>query len=141
MGRITKKLLLCLVTAASMTVPCSAYADGDEPEPAPEITEEDTEETAAAEEKAKRSEAVEKAELSQEDAEKYLKKIGSAEGFDVYFKGKDFDDELWEKAGGKPKSKKDYTEEQQLLADKIAELKKLGELVIIDTKTGEAAAS
>ncbi|WP_028519377.1 DUF5696 domain-containing protein [Ruminococcus flavefaciens] len=141
MGRITKKLLLCLVTAASMTVPCSAYADGDEPEPAPEITEEDAEETAAAEEKAKRSEAVEKAELSQEDAEKYLKKIGSAEGFDVYCKDKDFDDELWEKAGGKPKSKKDYTEEQQLLADKIAELKKLGELVIIDTKTGEAAAS
>ena len=46
-----------------------------------------------------------------------------------------------EKAGGKPKSKKDYTEEQQLLADKIAELKKLGELVIIDTKTGKAAAS
>ena len=141
MGRIGKKLLLCLLAAAVMTVPCSAYADGEEAEPAPELTEEDTEETAAAEEKAKRSEAVEKAELSQEDAEQYLKKIGSADGFDVYYKDKDFDDELWEKAGGKPKSKKDYTEEQQLLADKIAELKKLGELVIIDTKTGKAAAS
>ena len=141
MGRIGKKLLLCLLAAAVMTVPCSAYADGEEAEPAPELTEEDTEEAAAAEEKAKRSEAVEKAELSQEDAEQYLKKIGSADGFDVYYKDKDFDDELWEKAGGKPKSKKDYTEEQQLLADKIAELKKLGELVIIDTKTGKAAAS
>ena len=141
MEMIPKKILLCLLAAAVMTVPCSAYADGEDNETAPELTEEDTEETAAAEEKAKRSEAVEKAELSREDAEQYLKKIGSADGFDVYFKDKDFDDELWEKAGGKPKSKKEYTEEQQLLSDKIAELKKLGELVIIDTKTGRAAAS
>lgn len=96
---------------------------------------------ASAAERSKRSETAEKAELSAADAQELLKKLGSAEGLDVYYKDKDLSDELWEKAGGKPASKKDYTDEQKALADKIEKLKKLGELVAIDTKTGTAAAS
>ncbi|EWM52783.1 DUF5696 domain-containing protein [Ruminococcus flavefaciens] len=137
MSRSIKQLLLCLAAAAAMTVSGTVYAE--------DTTENTAADTAAEEEKpaekAKRTETKEKAELSAEDAEKYLDKIGSADGFDVYHKDKDFDDALWEKAGGKPENKKDYTEEQQLLADKITSLKKLGELVIIDKKTGNAAAS
>ena len=137
MSRRIKQLLLCLAAAAAMTVSGTVYAE--------DTTENTAADTAAEEEKpaekAKRTETKEKAELSAEDAEKYLDKIGSADGFDVYHKDKDFDDALWEKAGGKHAKKKDYTEEQQLLADKIASLKKLGELVIIDKKTGNAAAS
>ena len=133
-----KKLLLCLLAVFSMTVTGSVYAeDKAEDTAAVELEQE----VSAEPEKAKRSETVEKAELSAEDAEEYLEKIGSADGYDVYFKDDDFDDKLWEAAGGKPASKKEYTDEQQLLADKIAELKKLGGLVAIDTKTGKAAAS
>ena len=137
MGKRFIKIALCIAAVSAVTVSGRVYADTEESG----ITSETSAETVDAEQKAKRTEAVEKAELSAEDAEKYLKKIGSDEGYDVYFKAKDFDDALWEKTGGKPKSKKEYTEEQQLLADKIAELKKLGDLVIIDTRTGEAAAS
>lgn len=133
-----KKILLCLLAVSSVTVSGRTFAADDEGEVSVEVGEADTEE---APEKAKRAETVEKAELSEEDAEKYLEKIGSADGYDVYHKDKDFDDVLWESVGGKPKSKKDYTDEQKLLADKIDELKKLGELVIIDSKNGHAAAS
>ena len=139
MGRISKRLLLCLLAVSSLTVSGSVYAEETSSEaatPAAEAADESAEP-----EKAKRYEAEEKAKLSAADAEKYLKKIGFADGFDVYVKEDKFEDKLWEAAGGKPKSKKDYTEEQQLLADKIAELKKLGELVIIDKKTSRAAAS
>ena len=134
-----RTVLLCLLAAASMTVSGSVRADSEdvavqESGSAKADGEGDTE-------RAKRQETVEKAELSADDAEKYLKKIGSCDGYDVYFKSGDFDDELWEAAGGKPQSKKDYNAEQQLIADKISELKKLGELVIIDSRSGKAAAS
>jgi hypothetical protein len=139
MGMKLKRLLLCLLVVASMTVSGSVYADG-ENNTADNVT---AAETAAEDgsESSKRSETVEKAELTAADAEKYLRKIGSCDGYDVYFKEKDFDDKMWESAGGKPKSKKDYTDEQQLISDKINELKKLGELVIIDSRSGRAAAS
>ena len=130
MGKLSKRLLLCLLAVSSLTVSGSVYAEAEGSEDAPKAA------SAAAEsaepEKARRVEASEKAALSADDAEKYLKKIGSADGYDVYVKEERFDEKLWEAAGGKPKSKKDYTEEQQLLADKIAELKKLGGMVIID---------
>ena len=134
-----RRTLLCLLIAASMAASGSAYTDDDK-----SIKQSDTVskvESSSDTEKFKRSEAVEKVELSVEDAEKYLKKIGYCDGYDVYFKSKDFDDALWKNVGGKPKSKKDYTPEQQETADKIDELKKLGELVIIDSKSGKAAAS
>ena len=139
MGKRIRNLLICLLAVMSVTVSGSVHADGEDT-----AVQESTAVKAADDgsaEKSKRSETVEKAELSAADAEKYLKKIGSSDGYDVYFKSKDFDDELWETVGGKPKSKKDYTAEQQLISDKIDELKKLGELVIIDSKSGKAAAS
>ena len=136
MGNI-KKLLLCLLAVSSMTISGRTFAADEDMGISAE-----TSDTASGEtEKAKRSETVEKAELSAEDAEKYLEKIGTADGYDIYRKDKEFDDKLWESVGGKPKSKKDYTDEQKLISDKIDELKKIGELVAVDIKTGKAAAS
>ncbi len=123
----------------SVTVSGSVHADSEDTA-APGVTAAKAPEEGGGE-KSKRSESVEKAELSAEDAEKYLKKIGSCDGYDVYFKDKDFGDRLWESVGGKPKSKKDYTPEQQEISDRIDELKKIGELVIIDSRSGKAAAS
>ena len=121
-----------------MTVSGRAYAVDD----ADNAPESGTEEPAGENgQSSRRSETVENAGLSAEDADRYLKKIGSAEGYDIYYRDKDIGDALWEAAGGKPKSKKDYTEEQKALAEKIDELKKLGELVAVDRKTGKAAAS
>ena len=109
MGRISKKLLLCLLAVSSLTVSGSVYADSEGSEAAPQAAL--AADKGAEPEKAKRYEAVEKAELSAEDAEKYLRKIGSADGFDVYIREEKLEDKLWDAAGGKPKSKKDYTEE------------------------------
>ena len=69
-----RRTLLCLLIAASMAASGSAYADADK-----SIKQSDTVskvESSSDTEKFKRSEAVEKVELSVEDAEKYLKKIG-----------------------------------------------------------------
>ncbi|MBR5682545.1 MAG: hypothetical protein IKW96_04565 [Ruminococcus sp.] len=139
MGKKIRRTLLCLLIAASMAASGSAYADS-EGKAVQSDTASETE-SGGDTEKSKRSESVEKAELSAEDADRYLKKIGYCDGYDVYFRSKDIEDELWETVGGKPKSKKDYTSEQQKIADKADELKKLGELVIIDSKSGKAAAS
>lgn len=139
MRKSIKSALLCLLAAASLSVNTHVYAEDDTAELTADLAEETGENTE--QEKAKRSETVEKAELSAEDAEKYLKKIGSADGYDIYYKDKDFADSMWESVGGKPASKKDYTDEQQLIAEKVDKLKKLGELAAIDTKTGQAAAS
>ncbi|WP_455529166.1 DUF5696 domain-containing protein [Ruminococcus sp.] len=139
MGKRIRRTLLCLLIAASMAVSGSAYAESEDSPAQPESAE-NTDRNGDAE-KPKRSEAVEKAELSAADADKYLRKIGSSDGYDIYFKSKDFDDELWDTVGGKPKSKKDYNTEQQEIADKIDILEKVGELVAIDIKSGKAAAS
>ncbi|MCR5599995.1 MAG: hypothetical protein K6G33_04550 [Ruminococcus sp.] len=139
MRKSIKSFLLCLLAAASLSVGTDAYADDDTEELSAALADEADKD--GEQEKAKRSEAVEKAELSAEEAEKFLKKIGSADGYDIYYKDKDIADSMWETVGGKPASKKDYTAEQQLVADETEKLKKLGELVAIDTKTGQAAAS
>ena len=83
--------------AASMTVSGSVYADDEK-----SIMQSDTVskvESSEDTEKFKRSETVEKAELSLEDAEKYLKKIGYCDGYNVYFKSKDFDKALYIPSG------------------------------------------
>ena len=140
------RTLVCIAAVSSLSSAGTIYAENDEDR----LITEEAAETAAAEaeeeegsssERAKRSESQEKISLSAADAEKYLVKIGSAEGLDIYYKDKDFDDALWEEAGGKPQKKSDYTPEQEALADKIDELKKAGELVAFDRKSGTAAAS
>ena len=73
MGRISKKLLLCLLAVSSLTVSGSVYADSEGSEAAPQAAL--AADKGAEPEKAKRYEAVEKAELSAEDAEKYLRKL------------------------------------------------------------------
>lgn len=148
MGNKIKRFLLCFLAVTALAGSVNTYADGEEDDTAAAEdtaadgeTEEGAEDGEEAAEKTKRTEAVEKAELSAEDAEEYLTKIGSDGGLDIYYKSKDIDDEIWEKNGGKPEKKKDYTEEQEALSDKIDEIKKLGELVAVDPEKGEAVAS
>ncbi len=72
---------------------------------------------------------------------RYLSKIGSVDGFDVFFKDKDFDDKLWESVGGKPKRKADYSEEQKQISDIVDELKKIGEMTIVSQNSRKAEAT
>ena len=136
-GKI-KRLFLCLTAAALLTVSGNAYADSSEDD----ITiPEQTEETDTKPADAKRKESVENVTASAEHIKTYLKKIGEADGFEVYLKDKDFDDELWEAVGGKPKKKSEYTDEQKKADETVSELKKLGELTAVDKKTGAPAAT
>ena len=142
MGNKIKRFLLCFLAVSTLTVSGNIYADGEEDTTAAETSAEDSGDEAAAEEKApKLKETEEKIRAEADDITGYLKKIGSADGYDIYYKSKDFDDEIWEKNGGKPAKKSDYTEEQEALADVISELKKLGDLTAVDSETGEPAAT
>ena len=133
-----KRFLLCLLAVFTMSVSGSVCADDDMTVISGGASEAETE---ASEKREKRSESVEKIEFSESDAKEFLKKTGSVDGLDIYYISKDIDDEIWEKNGGKPEKKSEYTDEQNALADKIDEIKKLGELIAVDPKKGAAVAS
>lgn len=88
------------------------------------------EDTAAVNSKLRESEENVEAEFG--DITEFLRKVGSCGEIDIYFKNKDVDDDIWEKNGGKPQKKSEYTDEQEELADKIADIKKLGDFVAVD---------
>lgn len=147
MKKNIKRFLLCLLAVSTLSISGNVYADTEE-DAAAEVSDETAEETGeeAAEgeqkqEKVKLKETEEKIKAESADIVKYLEKIGNVDGFDIYRKDKDIDDKIWEANGGKPEKKKDYTEAQEALDDTISELKKLGDLVAVDEKTGEAVAS
>lgn len=75
-----------------------------------------------------------------EDITEFLQKVGSCGEIDIYYKDKDVDDDIWAKNGGKPAKKSDYTDEQKALADKIADIKKLGDFVAVDPVKKKAVA-
>lgn len=133
-----KRFLLCLIAVFTMSVSGSIYADDDMTVISGGTSDAESD---ASENREKRSEAVEGVEFSESDAKEFLKKTGSVDGLDIYYKSKDIDDEIWEKNGGKPEKKSEYTEDQKALADKIDEIKKLGELIAVDPKKGTAVAS
>ncbi len=91
--------------------------------------------------KSKVKETEEKVRAEYADITEYLTKLGSADGVDVYAKPKDIDDIIWAANGGKPEKKSDYTEEQEALADRIDDIKKLGDYVAVDPATETALAS
>lgn len=137
-----RRFILCLLAVSTATAGGSARADDENVSLMSDSKEADESSSGEAPaERAKRSESAEKVVLSAEDAEKYLEKTGTVDGLDIYVKDKDIEKELWEQAGGKPKKKADYTDEQKALAEKIDELKKLGEIVAVDPEKGIAAAS
>ncbi|MBR5164786.1 MAG: hypothetical protein IKW87_04420 [Ruminococcus sp.] len=138
-----KRTLLCLLAVSMMTVSANIYADSeDEAETAAETAEDEGSEEGAAEEKAaKLKESEEKVRAEYDDITTYLRKVGSADGIDVYAKDKGFEDAVWAKNGGEPEKKSDYTEAQEAIADMIGDLKKLGDLVAVDPAKKEALAS
>lgn len=149
MGNKIKRFMLCLL-AVSMTAVSGVVSADSEEDAAAEVTEETAAEGEASSEEggdeaqqkpAKLKETEEKVKAEAADIVKYLPKIGTIEGLDIYLKDKDFDDAVWEANGGKPAKKKDYTEEQEALDDVITELKKLGDLVAVDPVSGKAVAS
>ncbi len=137
MKKKLKTFLLCLLAVSTAAVSGNSFADEDFPAPDNSI-EESTEEKSSV--SAKLAESVEKVDVPYADITEYLQKIGTVEGIDIYFKAKDIDDIIWEKNGGKPDKKSDYTAKQEQLADKIADIKKLGDFVAVDEKTKKVLA-
>ncbi len=137
MKKKLKIFLLCLLAVSTSAVSGNSFADEDFPTPDNSI-EENTEEKSSV--SAKLAESVEKVDIPYADITEYLQKIGTVEGIDIYFKAKDIDDIIWEKNGGKPDKKSDYTAKQEQLADKIADIKKLGDFIAVDEKTKKVLA-
>ena len=136
-NRILLCLLAAVLAASTGSTPVRA-ADG-----APAVTQEESaEEEAPA---ARLSESREDVELTADQAEKMLVKTGSIEGFDVYTAGKAAEEKIWKAHGGKPDKKAELTdrqkEEKKAAEAEIKEMKRLGELVIVDRDTGLAAAA
>ena len=130
-----KSFMLCLLAVSLMSASGAAYAGDEEaPEPVSETPAEEDEVSS----KLKESEEFVKADFSEITG--YLEKLGSADGVDIYRRDKDIDDRLWEEAGGKPASKNDYTDEQKELADRISDLKQLGDFVAVDPDKREVLA-
>ncbi|MBR3970138.1 MAG: hypothetical protein IKJ87_03570 [Ruminococcus sp.] len=122
-----KLFLLCFLALSAGTVSGNSFAEDDMPAVDTEISEK-TEVSAAL------TESVETVKAEYADITEYLEKIGTADGIDIYFCAKDIDDIIWEKNGGKPDKKSDYTPMQEALADKISDIKKLGDFVAVDSE-------
>ena len=137
MKKKLKIFLLCLLSVSAAAVAGNSFADEDFPAPDNSVEEQTEEKSSVA---AKLSESVEKVDVPYDDIAEYLEKIGTVEGIDIYFKDKDIDDIIWEKNGGKPDKKSDYTPEQEKLSDKISDIKKLGDFVAADGKTKKVLA-
>lgn len=146
-----KRFLLCLAAVSMMAATGSMYASADnEEETSAEASDTaDDAETGDDDEKeeAKIEEEVEDVELTAEEAEKLLKKIGSVDGLDIYLKSEEYEDEIWAAHGGNPKDKEDYDKDAEPTQDQLdaeAEIdlvKKLGDLVAVDPEQGKAVAS
>ena len=137
MKKKLKIFLLCLLAVSTAAVSGNSFADEDFPAPDNSVEEQTEEKTTVS---AKLAESVEKVDVSYADITEYLEKIGTVEGIDIYYRDKDIDDIIWEKHGGKPAKKSDYTPSQEKLADKISEIKKLGDFVAVDKSTEKVLA-
>ncbi len=138
MANKIKRAVLCLLSASLLAVSGQTFADGENTDSGEVSSEaEETEQKTAARAK----EAVEKIDCEDSFITSYLKKTGSVSDYDVYLKEKKFDSAIWEKNGGKPAKKADYTDKQKELDKTITELKRLGDITIVDTRTGKAAAT
>lgn len=149
MSNKIKKFLLCFLAVSMMTTAGAIHA-ADEDEQLSDAASESSDEAAgeeAEEESSKRQESVEDVELTAQQAEKLLHKIGSVDGLDIYAKSEDYKDEIWAAHGGDPKEKEDYDKDAEPTQDEIeAEeeidlLKKIGDLVAVDPEKGAAVAS
>ena len=111
-----KSFLLCLLAVSTAVVTGNSFADESFPTPDNSVEEQEEGKSAVS---SKLAESVEKVAVSYADITEYLEKIGTVEGIDIYFKDKKIDDIIWEKHGGKPAKKSDYTPQQEKIADKI----------------------
>ena len=118
-----KSFLLCLLAVSTAVVTGNSFADESFPTPDNSVDEQGEGKSAVS---SKLAESVEKVAVPYADITEYLEKIGTVEGIDIYFKDKKIDDIIWEKHGGKPAKKSDYTPQQEKIADKIDEIEKLG---------------
>ncbi|MCD8187902.1 MAG: DUF5696 domain-containing protein [Ruminococcus sp.] len=148
MGNKIKKFLLCLLAVSMLTTAGTIYAaDEDEQSSSADTVSDEEDETSEEEEKSKRQEEVEDVELTAEQAEKLLHKIGTIDGLDIYYKSEDYDDEIWAAHGGNPKDSDDYdkdaepTQEQTEAEEEIDLLKPIGDFVAVDPEAGAAVAS
>lgn len=136
-NRIFLCLLAALAALQSGSVPVSA-AEGDTAAAEVSAEEAETEEEPA-------PPAEESIDLTEKEAKRLLVKAGTAGDYDVYKKGDDFEERIWDSHGGKPEKKAELTDRQKAEKEAaeadIKTVKKLGKLVLVDKDTGRAAAS
>ncbi|MDD6279418.1 MAG: DUF5696 domain-containing protein [Oscillospiraceae bacterium] len=150
MAKKIKRFLMCLLAVSMLATAGTIHAAGDEEELSgdaasasdEEISDGESEEE---EEEVKIAETVEDVTLTAADAERLLHKIGTVDGMDIYYKSKEYKDEVWALHGGNPDDTEDGdaepTQEQLDAEADLDLLKPIGELVAIDSETGEAVAS
>ncbi len=144
-----KKFLLCFLAVSMLTTAGTIHAEGDETVDTESAVaaDNDAAEGEAEEEESKRKEAEEKVKITAADAERLLKHIGNVDGYDIYAKSEEYKDEIWAAHGGNPKDKEDYDKDAEPTQDQLdAEadidlLGDIGDLIAVNSATGEAVAS
>lgn len=141
-----KRFLLCLAAVSSFCVTVNIHAEDDN-------TNYDVEDEEAPEEEAssrtlKREEPKEAPEFTADDAKKHMKSAGTADGFEVFIRAKDYEKEIWKahgfSDGKKPARKAELTDrqkaEKEAAEDEIDLVKKMGEGALINAETGNPEA-
>lgn len=132
-----KIFLFCLIVASTAAITGNSLANDDFPAFDNSAAEQSDDKSSVS---AKLTESVEPVDVPYADITEYLEKIGTVESIGIYFRDKKIDDIIWERHGGKPAKKSEYTPEQEKLAEKIDKIEKLGELVAVDEKAKKVLA-
>lgn len=134
MKRKIRTTLLCMAALSVLTLNGNAMAGNTE-------TESSGESVSFWSDSSKRTETEETVSAGYTEITENLTLAGSADGYDIYRRDKGFDDIIWEKAGGKPAKRADYTPEQEETAEMIDRLKKLGELTAVEPEAQRVSAT
>ncbi len=143
MGNKIKRFLLCLLAVSVMSIGGNIFAV-DESNTAVVSSSDEDDGGNAADENAKRSEAVEDVGFDTEIVKKHFTSIGSADGFDIYIKSENYEDEIWQAHGGEPDKSEELTAaqetEKEAAENEIDAVKKLGDAAAFYSETGKPAA-
>ena len=143
-----KRFLLCLLAVFMMSAGSSIHAAGNDEDFNYTSSDEAVQDSQGYDsETDKRQEKTEDVELTADQAEKFLHKIGAVDGLDIYYRSDDYKAEIWAAHGGDPKEKDDYDkkaepDQDQLQAEaEIDLIKALGDIVAVNPISGKAVAS
>lgn len=133
------KLLICLLLCMTATASGITFA-ADEDE-IPRIEENETAEESLT------SEVDEDIDITYQQAEKLLDKIGTKDGYEVYAVPDDYEERIWASHGGNPRERDDYdpnaekTPQQISAEEEISLVKQCGDMIIIEKDKKKAGAA